>query len=73
MTDETSSQMEARNKELQKALTTLVAIERDRQLGYVSDELHMDPRDALQEALDALEANDVTETLRETQPGETNE
>jgi len=43
------------NDDVEHALTTLVAIERDRCLGYPESELHTDPTAAIQEALDALE------------------
>jgi hypothetical protein len=38
-----------------KALVNLLALERDRLLGYKTDELHMDPQEAVQQALAALE------------------
>lgn len=43
--------------DIQQALRNLMAIERDRLLGYPPAELHQDPKAALQEAVDALEAN----------------
>lgn len=48
MTDDSTQE------QLVSALTTLVAIERDRLLGHSSDELHVTPREALLEADDAL-------------------
>ena len=41
---------------LKSALRTLVAIERDRQLGYAPDKLHVTPEGALQTAYDTLVA-----------------
>lgn len=43
-------------EKLKEALQTLVAIERDRLLNFREDELHTSPKDALQEAMDALGA-----------------
>ena len=39
-----------------EALIALVAVERDRLLGYPADELHMDPEDALAQGIDSLVA-----------------
>lgn len=41
--------------DVKKALRNLIAIERDRQLGYPHEDLHMDPTQAIVEGLDALE------------------
>lgn len=42
------------DSEVQQALRRLMSIERDRLLGYPRSELHMDPQDALQDAVDIL-------------------
>jgi len=51
--------------DLQQALRSLVAIERDRLLGYPPAELHQDPKAVLQEAVNALEASgeDIDELI----------
>jgi hypothetical protein len=41
--------------EVEQALRHLLAIERDRLLGYTSGQLHMDPQTAVQDAINALE------------------
>lgn len=40
--------------EIERMLRHLLALERDRLLGYPSDELHMDPQVAIQDAVNAL-------------------
>jgi len=41
--------------DIQRIIEQLVALERDRLLGYQSDELHEDPKTVLSDALDTLE------------------
>lgn len=48
--DESSESKEA----VVDALTTLMALQRDQLLGYRESELHTDPKQALQQALEAL-------------------
>lgn len=43
------------DEQVAEALRHLVAIERDRALGYPSDELHMEPKDAIVEGMKALD------------------
>jgi len=40
--------------DVREVLTDLIALERDRELGYPSDELHAPPRRVLQRSLDVL-------------------
>lgn len=50
-----------------QALRNLIAIERDRRLGYAPDELHMDPVKALENGMVALEelGEDATDVVWE--------
>ena len=50
------ARIEADHEPVRSTLTDLIAIERDRLLGYLSSELHADPLDVLRDADDALEA-----------------
>lgn len=54
MTDTTELTDDEREK-VTRVLRDLVALERDRSLGYPESELHMDPLKALRQADDALE------------------
>lgn len=44
------------NEEVLDALKTLMALERDRQFGYHTSELHTDPTGALRDAMGAVES-----------------
>lgn len=47
------------NDDLIDALQHLIAIERDRMLGYPTDELHMHPKEAIKDGLGALQDHGV--------------
>lgn len=46
------------NEELIAVFRELVALERDRELGYSRDELHKDPKTVIEEALSVLDELD---------------
>jgi hypothetical protein len=52
---------------VKQALRNLIAIERDRLMGYPSDELHMSPRKAMENGMVALEelGEDATDVVWE--------
>ncbi|MEZ3117872.1 hypothetical protein RYH80_18295 [Halobaculum sp. MBLA0147] len=59
MTDTSDSTDSIDREAVITVVSELVALERDRTLGYAPDELHTDPRDVIEEALVLLDDLDT--------------